>query len=132
MDNIGSRISKFIEETEGLTKTKFADTIGVSQAFVSQMCSGVRVPSDRTITDICTKFNISEQWLRTGEGDMIVKMSINDELAAFTGKLQREDSFRKRFISVLSTLDTEDWIVLEKIADELLRRQSEEQKKTDP
>ena len=52
-----------------LTKTAFAEKINVSQSFISRLVSGEKVPSDRTIADICREFNISELWLRTGEGE---------------------------------------------------------------
>lgn len=35
------------------------------------MEGGKRNPSNRTINDICKVFNVSEEWLRTGEGSMI-------------------------------------------------------------
>ena len=76
------RIAMVIEDS-GLTKTKFAEKIGISPAFLSQMCSGVRSPSDRTISDICSKFHIDENWLRTGEGDMKAAVDDDQELADF-------------------------------------------------
>ena len=49
------RISLVIKERK-ITKTEFAKRLNVSQAFVSQMCSGAARPSDRTIADICREF----------------------------------------------------------------------------
>lgn len=128
MSTIGERIARFIDDTENLTRTKFAETIGISPAYVSQICSGVRVPSDRTISDICRSFKINEDWLRTGKGDVQDKPTDDEQLADFITDLMAEgsDSFRRRFISVVSALEPEDWAFLEKIADELAK------KKTDP
>ena len=64
-----NRIIQIIK-TENITKTEFAKRIEVSQAFVSQMCSGAYSPSARTISAICREFHISRQWLETGEGPM--------------------------------------------------------------
>ena len=64
-----NRIIQIIK-AENITKTEFAKRIEVSQAFVSQMCSGAYNPSPRTISVICREFNIRREWLETGEGPM--------------------------------------------------------------
>ena len=50
----------------GIKRTEFAKKIGISSPFVSELCSGAKKASDRTITDICREFNVSETWLRPG------------------------------------------------------------------
>lgn len=64
-----NRIIQIIK-AENITKTEFAKRIEVSQAFVSQMCSGAYNPSPRTISVICREFHISREWLEHGEGPM--------------------------------------------------------------
>ena len=114
---------------KGMKKTEFAQKLNVSQAYVSQLCSGTKTPSDRTISDICREFDVREQWLRTGEGEMFIQKSRGDEIAAFVGDILRgEPDFRQRFISVLSRMTTDEWKVLEKKVLEL----AEEIKKADP
>lgn len=122
MSTISDRIVELIETTNGLTKSKFATGIGVSAAFVSQLCSGVREPSDRTIADICRVYDVNEQWLRTGEGEMLVKLTPSEELAIFTAQLQKEDSFRRRFVAALSTLEPEDWVKIQEFVDKLANK----------
>lgn len=127
MSTIGERIAHFIDDTDGLTRTKFAEAVKISPAYVSQICSGARTPSDRTVSDICKKFKISEEWLRNGNGDMHDVLSEDDDLMAFMSDLMREssDSFRRRFISVVSELDADGWAFLEKIADELAKKKAD-------
>lgn len=120
METIAGRITALINAIDGLTKAKFAVEIGVSAAYVSQLCSGVREPSDRTISDICRIYNVNEQWLRTGEGEMHVKLTPSEELARFTAQLQNEDSFRRRVITALATLEPDAWDRIEKFLDQLL------------
>lgn len=98
-----------------MKKTAFAEKLNVSQAFVSQLCSGVKQPSERTIQDICTKFNVNEEWLRTGEGEIFIRLSRNDEISKFVGELMKEeeDSFKNRLIAGLAALDDTGWDVLE-------------------
>ena len=51
---------------------------------------GERVPSDRTISDICREFNVNEDWLRTGNGYMYVE--VEDETAAIVSDLLEENN----------------------------------------
>lgn len=69
MNTINDRISYLID-SEKLKKTQFAERVGLSQAYVSQICGGVRTPSGRTIDDICREFHVRREWLETGEGPM--------------------------------------------------------------
>lgn len=118
MSSMSDRISAIIKEL-GIKKTAFAERINVSQAFVSQLCSGASQPSDRTIADICREFSVNETWLRTGEGEMFRQQSRDEELAALMGQLMadRPDSARRRLISALLHFDPDgpEWQVLEKI-----------------
>ena len=128
MEGISERIAKVIEQT-GMTKTAFAEKLNITQAYVSKISIGNKVPSDRTILDICREFDVNEYWLRTGEGEMFIQKSRSDEIAAFVGDVLRDDSdFRRKFISVLSRMTTDEWKLLEKKVLEL----AEEIKKADP
>lgn len=104
-----------------MTKTKFAEQLNVSTAFVSQICTGVRDPSDRTISDICRVFSVSEAWLRDGIGEMFVSRTMNQELAMMANSLMSEsdDSFRKRFIAALLEIPPELWPHVEQFISKL-------------
>ena len=69
MPTINSRIVELIDNF-GIKKIQFAEKLGISTAYASQLCSGVRTPSDRTIADICREFNVRREWLETGEAPM--------------------------------------------------------------
>lgn len=114
MNHLNERINYLIKSL-GMKKTAFAEKLNVSQAFVSQLCSGVKQPSERTIQDICTKFNVNEEWLRTGNGEIFIRLSRNDEISKFVGELMKEeeDSFKNRLIAGLAALDDTGWDVLE-------------------
>lgn len=128
MDGFSGRIREVIDSL-GIKKTAFAERLNVSQAFVSQLCSGTSKPSDRTISDICREFNVNEEWLRTGEGEMFVQKTRDEELAAFFGDVLSEDSdSKRRLLSVLSRLNEDEWALLEQMAQKLVE---EEQKKPD-
>lgn len=118
---LNERISAVIEAL-GIKKTEFADRLNVSQAFVTQLTKGVSRPSERTISDICREFKVNEDWLRTGEGEMFVEMSRDEEIAAFVGDILSEESddFKRRLIGALSRLDENGWKALEQFTTDLL------------
>lgn len=68
-NNVNERIKK-LRKALDLTQQKFADRIGVKQNTVAQYEMGRNVPIYSVIALICREFNVSEKWLRTGEGDM--------------------------------------------------------------
>lgn len=116
LDTIGNRIAKIIE-AKGIKKVQFASRINVDQSYISQLTSGKKTPSDRTVADICREFNVSESWLRTGEGEMFVEKTESEELAAFFGELLKDEpDFRHRLIAAMSRLTLDEWKVIEKLA----------------
>lgn len=125
MNTINDRIAYLIKDL-GITKTKFAETINLSQPFVSAVCSGSKMPSDRTISDICREFNVSLAWLEDGVGEMYVQRSANEELALLVSNIMSDadDSFRKRFISLLMALPPEKWAAIEAFVEELQKNPS--------
>ena len=129
MNGFSERISAVIDDL-GMKKTAFAERLNVSQAFISQLCSGVKQPSDRTISDICREFNVSEEWLRTGAGDMFQPKSRNEELFEFAAKVADGDpgSLQAQLLAVMSRLTDEQWEVLAQVAREFV----EETKKSGP
>ena len=103
----------------------FAETLGLSKNFISLVETGKREPSDRTIKDICFKFNVNETWLRTGKGEMFMPLDREQELAKLTVDLLQEEkeSFRNRFISLLARMSDEEWRLLEKMFEELTKKE---------
>ena len=118
----------FIIQKLDLSKTKFAERLNVSPAFISQVCSGAREPSDRTITDICREFGVNEVWLRTGEGEPFQQRTKEEEIMRFAVQtVKGTDEFRKALVSMLAKLEPEDWANLSRIYAKL----TDEYKKTE-
>ncbi len=64
------RIIQFLSEN-GLTSTKFADTIGVQRSSVSHILSGRNKPSFDFIEKMLVAYpELDAQWLITGKGNM--------------------------------------------------------------
>ena len=109
-----------------LTQEEFGARIGVKRNTVTVYETAQRTPSDTVILSICREFNVSERWLRTGEGEMTVKRSPSEDISAFLGDvLSSEPDFRQRLLHMLSHLKAEEWRLLEKMAQELTAEEKE-------
>lgn len=96
-----------------LTQAEFAARINLSHSNYTKMEQGVRNITDRTIADICREFNVNEDWLRYGTGEMRkphkdIDSILNTELATL---LRDEDDFVKECtvlaIDILRRMDDE-------------------------
>ena len=116
MDAFGDRIENLIKQL-GITKTKFAEKLSVSQPYISKIIISGYVPSDRLIEDICEKFNANEKWLRTGEGEMFIRKTRSETIADFMVDMlnEEEPSYKRRLIEALAELSTDEWKLLENI-----------------
>lgn len=72
---------KELRKILGLTQQEMADKIGVKRNTIATYESGKVDPSSRTIADICEKFDVRDEWLRTGEEPMLVELPPEDEAA---------------------------------------------------
>ena len=109
---------KELRKSLGLTQKDFGERLGVQANTITSYESGVRTPNNSMILAICREYGVSETWLRTGEGEMKQKLTRNQEIAEFMATVMRDpdDAPRKRFISIVSKLDIEEWQLLEAIA----------------
>ncbi len=115
---------KKLRKTLDLTQQAFADRIGMKQNTIAQYEMGRTIPSDAIIFSICREFNVNENWLRTGEGDMFMELSRDEQIEEFIGNLLQgeEDSFKRRLISGLAALDENGWKVLEDFLDSIQKK----------
>ena len=127
MGTINERFA-FLIKDQGLTQAKIADSLHLTQSHVSGLCSGVKNLSDRTISDICRVFGVSEAWLRDGVGEMYVRRSANEELAILVNDLMSDadESFRKRFVTALMELPPEFWPDFEAFLKKLQKESTED------
>lgn len=109
------RISFIIQKSE-LSKTKFAERINVSAAYVSQLCAGARQPSDRTITDICREFGVNRIWLETGDGEPYTRLTVEEELGEIFGQVLAGDPRTKsRLIKAFARLPEQAYPMIEEL-----------------
>ena len=96
----------------------FADALNIKRGTIANYEIGRNEPIDAVIALICSKFNVNEDWLRTGEGETFLDVSVEAEISEFTKNLllEKSGSFKKRLVSALARLSADEWEVLESIA----------------
>ena len=127
MTQISERIAKVVDENCRGNKSAFARAINITPAFAAQLYTGQREPSERTIADICRVFGVSKLWLDTGEGEMYVKRSLNQELDMMVTTLMNDadESFKKRFVAALLQVPPEGWDAIEEFVNKLSTAEKE-------
>lgn len=116
-----------VVDSSGLSKTAVAERLGVSPAYISQMYAGARIPSDRTISDICREFGVDRIWLETGAGEPFKPMDRNEQIAVILGKaIAGNDSARDRIIRAIAQLPDELFPYAEKILEEIVENLQKE------
>lgn len=108
---------KALRKQLDLTQQEFADKIGVKRNTIATYESGRNQPIDAVIGLICREFNVNEEWLRNGNGEMFVKIDKENQLMMWAGSVLKyeSDSFKRRFVNMLMELDESDWESLEKM-----------------
>ena len=112
------RIKK-VRKSEGLTQVEFGERIGVKGNTVTNYETGLRTPTDAVLLSICREFNVNQDWLRTGNGEMFVELSKDEQISAMLGEIQRlgDENFKYRLVSALCKLSESDWTALENLVD---------------
>lgn len=125
MSEINTRIAAVIQAS-GLTKTAFAERVKVSQQHISRLAKD-GTPSDRTILDICREFNVSERWLRTGEGEMFVQLSREEEITKFAMEIIRDpgSEFQRQLLTTMARLEPAQWKLMEQMLDQLFQQRQQ-------
>nr|DAN02970.1 MAG TPA: Helix-turn-helix XRE-family like protein [Caudoviricetes sp.] len=109
---------KELRKAMNLSQEKFGELLGITKSGVSDIESGRRKVTDQHVIMLANN-GVSEEWLRTGKGNMFVPKSKDEEIAEMLADIQKsgEDSFRHRLISALARLDDDGWDKLEELID---------------
>lgn len=108
----------------GLSTEKFGARVGVTRSAISRIENGVVNVTEQMQKSICREFNVNEEWLRNGTGEMFNTLSQDEELAYIVGQaLPYADDYVKNTFIALGKLSKEftpdDWAVVKKFVDAL-------------
>ena len=106
----------------GLNQTEFGARIGVKQTTIAGYERGASTPLDAVVSAICREFNVSERWLREGEGEMFLPQDDADELMALAGRFlgSNPPETQLRFARAVFTMTPQELELITRKARELL------------
>lgn len=121
------RIRALRKDNLHLTQESFGAPLGLTRANIANIEAGRISVTDRVVISICEKYNVSEEWLRYGRGEIFQELTIEEEIAEFVGRVlkDKDDSFKKRYIEMLSKLDDSGWEALEVVANTFLKAEKD-------
>jgi transcriptional regulator with XRE-family HTH domain len=73
MENAEQRVAFLRKKVFELTQTDFAEKIGLKHSVISQWEVGITPINEKNIKLICHIFNVNENWLRDGVGEIFDK-----------------------------------------------------------
>ena len=89
-----------------LTLEKFGERLGLKKSTLSSIENGRNTLTDQNIKAICREFNVNENWLRTGEGNMFRELPEEEETATIVSDLLedgKENPFYEIILEIMST-----------------------------
>lgn len=89
-----------------MTQEEIGTALGVTKASISRLESGVNNLTESMIKLICSEFNVNEDWLRTGEGEMFNEIP-TDELDKLAEKYKL-NPLAKKIVESFVTLEEDE------------------------
>ena len=81
---------KEVRKSLGLTLEKFGKSLGVTKVAISNIENGNRGVTEQMFLSVCRVYNVNEDWLRNGTGEMFNKPS--DEVGYYAEFLLEQDN----------------------------------------
>jgi len=123
--NIGERI-EILRKDLSMSRRVFGEKLGVSESVIVNIeYDRLKRPDQKESLYklICKEFNVNEEWLRSGNGEMFIPLTRDQLITDFAADLIMEnDTFKKRLVEALAKLDENEWEVLEKLAESLIKK----------
>lgn len=82
---------KMLREQLGYSQEAFAKEVGLTKNYISLVENGKRTFAERTLKDICRKFDVREEWLRSGVGEMFIERLPEDEYTRAALMLKKDN-----------------------------------------
>lgn len=122
--DIGSRIKK-IREFNKLNQRDFASSIKIGQSTLAMFENGQRKPKAIHIEQICSKYNVNEEWLRSGIGEPYI--SKTGKFSELISNLEdSDDDFIKDLLIAYMNLDNNSKKALQKLAKEMTEKRKKQ------
>lgn len=105
-----------VRKSLGLSQSEFGQSIGISDAAISRLESGVNSPSERTVKLICSTYHVNYLWLTRGDGDM---MEALDRPALVEQAMAGESPLAVSIMKAFAELPDREWERLRDLIDRI-------------
>lgn len=92
---------KALRKELNLTQQEFADRLNIKRGAVANYEIGRNEPIDAVISLICKTFNVNEEWLRDGSGEMFIERSPEEEVGYYVEDLLEYDGSGNAFYDAI-------------------------------
>lgn len=100
-----------------MTQAEFAKPLGLTQNTITKYENGLRHPNNIVINSICMAYNVNEEWIKYGHGEIFNKD--DKELEFYLGQISADDDeFKRSLIKSICKLSPDEWNTLKKIVSE--------------
>ena len=101
----GERVKEIRKSLE-MTMEQFGSRLGVTKVAISRIEKGERNLTEQMSRVICREFNVSEEWLKTGDGEMYQQLSEDEEIAGIVSDLLEEGKDNAFYSVILEIVKT--------------------------
>ena len=101
----GERVKEIRKSLE-MTMEQFGNKLGVTKVAISNIEKEKRNLTEPMRRAICREFNVSEEWLKTGDGEMYQQLSEDEEIAGIVSDLLEEGKDNAFYSIILEIVKT--------------------------
>lgn len=111
-----------LRKSLGLTQAEFGERIGYKPTAIGMWERGERSVADSTVLLICNEYNVNEEWLHTGKGEMFSSKPSHllDKLA----DMYHLSDFDRKLVAQFARLDKEQRKFIQHFAEQLFSDQT--------
>lgn len=104
-----------------LSQDEFGRKLGVTRGAITNIELNKTEPKPLFVRHICEVFDVSEDWLLTGEGEMFLPLDVDEEFDRICAEIQlSDDEFIKNFLRSYWALEENEKAVIRKLMNGLI------------
>ena len=109
---------RIIRKELDMTQEKFAQSLGISRANLTNIELGKIQLTNRLIKTVCSVYKVDEEWIRTGNGEMFTQHDYNLKLLLDKAFAENDD-FKKKLIKNILSLEKEELMLIKQLINKL-------------
>ena len=118
---------KELRKALGLSQDEFGRRLGLTRGAITNIELNKTEPKPLLIDLICREYNVNEEWIRNGSGDMFVPLTKDEQISTFIGDALRDETptYKRRLISTLAKLSEDEWKELETVLTRIMKEKDD-------